>query len=97
MLRVLFRRRLRLITITGATTDIGITAITTHTIMEAVTIRISGVATITGTAFGWPARLGIIAIGKRRVLGRPARGIVSRRIPVRDSSVLAVFIGWLFL
>jgi hypothetical protein len=65
VLRVLFRRRLRLITITGVTTDIVTTAIITHTITVAITIDISTVATITGTALGWPVPVGIIAIGKR--------------------------------
>lgn len=49
----------------GATTDIVTTAIITHTITVAITIDTSTVATITGTAFGLPVPVGIIAIGKR--------------------------------
>jgi hypothetical protein len=61
VLHVLFRRRLRLITITGATTDIVTTAIITDIIISAAT---------TGTAFGLPVPVGIIAIGERCRLRR---------------------------
>jgi len=53
----------------GATTDIVTAAITTHTITVVITIDISMVASIIGTAFGLPVPVGIIAIGKRRHQG----------------------------
>lgn len=70
MLRVLFRRRLRLTITEDGITDIVTTAIITHTITVAITIDISTVATIIGTAFGWPVPVDIIAIGKPWMLRR---------------------------
>ncbi|PYI44806.1 MAG: hypothetical protein DMF11_13880 [Verrucomicrobia bacterium] len=88
-MRVLFRRRLRLITITGATTDIVTTAIITDIIISAAT---------TGTAFGLPVPVGIIAIGKRvdvaaSLLDRGSAQTNSKSSPLRKEVVEQVAFG----